>query len=290
MPVALAPLITEAAAVGLDVGFRSLEDARASADIVDASWMVEAVVADWGGSGSQQASFGMQLAETFMPNKPASELGEPLQLFCVELLDQAQAHLDGRLNELRGALEASPSTRELGLNLAVSVLVSRKEADGEYADEIIHADAFDGTVVGLAFVCSKMGTRLFPAATFAEAPVEQFIRESETGKRNGLSRVVEGAEGEMRTLQPATLLTMPPAVAHARPDGRVDDYQPAGPRWFARAHIELRPRRGRGAWDSTQRMQVGLLVAEHVWRDSNFAAAVQDHLNEREIQLRTAGK
>ena len=115
-----------------------------------------------------------------------------------------------------------------------------------------------------------MGTRIFPDALFVQAPVEQFINESYSGYRNGFSPVVVGGQGVMRMLPPGRLLIMPAAVAHARPDGHVEDYPPAGPRWFARAQLELRPAGGRGAWDTMQRMEVSLLVAQHVWGDAAF--------------------
>ena len=133
-------------------------------------------------------------------------------------------------------------------------------------------------MLGLAFVCSKMGTRLYPDATFVQPPLDQFLAESATGVRTGFSRVVDGAHGEERVLTPRSLMLMPAAIAHARPDGRVDEHLPPGPRWFARAHLELRPAGGRAAWDSIQRMTVALLVAEHVWRDADFVRAVRQRL------------
>lgn len=267
----LRPELIIAPAEQLASQFDTLERRRASLAVADASWMGEATIADWGGG---EESFGTQIAKAFVPNGAGAALGEPLRAFCARMLDGVQSQLRERLVLLRDALEVSLLTRQLELQLSVAMLLSRTPSDGEYRGELIHADAFDGTVLGLAFVCSKMGTRLFQDAVFAEAPVTQFVRESRSGNRNGFSRVVDGAQGVERVLQPGTLLIMPAAVAHARPDGRVDDHDPpGGPRWFARAHLELRPVGGRRAWSDAQRMQVALLVAEHVWRDAAFLAA-----------------
>ena len=127
------------------------------------------------------------------------------------------------------AVHDSPSTRKLGLQLAVTIMVSRKPADGEYRNELIHADAFDGTVIGLAFLCSKMGTRLFPDAVFVQAPVEQFINETLSGRRNGFSPVVPDRCGAMRTLQPGALLIIPAAVAPHGPTGAWMSIHPQDP-------------------------------------------------------------
>lgn len=251
--------------------FDALERRRASLALADASWMCESTIADWGGG---EESFGSQGATTFAANAAGAALGEPLRAFCSCMLDVVQLQLRERLARLRCALEESLLTRTLELQLAVTMLLSRTPSDGVYRGELVHADAFDGTVLGLAFVCTKMGTRLYQDAVFVEAPVQQFVRESRSGKRNGFSRVVEGAQGDERVLQPGTLLIVPAAVAHARPDGRVDDHAPSGaPRWFARAHLELRPVQGRNAWSDAQRIEIALLVAEHVWRDAAFLAA-----------------
>ena len=81
----------------------------------------------------------------------------------------------------------------------------------------------------------------------------------------------------MRQLTPRTLMILPAAVAHARPDGRVDAHTPLGPRWFARVHLELRPVvGGPKAWGAQQRMAVALRVLEHVWRDPSFLALAKD--------------
>ena len=192
---------------------------------------------------------------TISPTNPtAASLGRPLRSFCAAFLDTVQLYMSERFETLWRSVKDSTLACELGLQLAVTFMISRKASDDEYRDESIHADAFDGTVIGLAMLCSKMGARLFPDAVFVQAPVEQFIKESSSGSRHGFSPVTEGGHGVMRTLSPGAILIMPAAVAHARPDGRVEDYPPAGPRWFARAHMELRPASGRCAWDSIQRM------------------------------------
>ena len=240
--------------------------------------MAQAVLAEWG-SPAAADSARAQLADTYAPNQPAALLGEPLQAFCACMLEAVQRQLAPLLAPLRSAVVAAETTRVLSLRLHATLTVSRAPADAEYRGELLHADAFDGTVLGLAFVCSKMGTRLYPQASFVEPPLEQFLRESRGGMRNGFSRVVEGAQGEMRPLAPRQLMILPAAVAHARPDGRVDAHPPAAaPRWFARAHLELRPAGGPKAWDERQRMAVALLVAEHVWRDAGFLAAARERL------------
>ena len=282
--VQLRPLVIATAAKGLAEALAALEAVRKSDDH---AWMVEATIAEWG-IGEQ--SFGLQGAPTLAPNVAAAGLGRPLRNFCTAFLDAMQIELRDRLHALWRAVEASPSLRELGLQLAVTFMVTRKPPDGEYRDEMIHADAFDGTVIGLAFVCSKMGTRLYPDAVFTQAPVEQFIKESWSGNRAGLSPVKEGAHGLVRVMPPATLLIMPAAVAHARPDGRVQDHAPTGARWFARAHVELRPAAGRRAWDGTQRMEVALLVAHHVWRDPAFVAAAKAQLRAQGAALQSGFK
>ena len=268
----LRPELIIAPAEELTSHFDALERRRAGAAAADASsWMAETTIGDW---GDGEERFGTQASKAFVANAPGAALGEPLRACCACMLDSVQSQLRERLVLLRSALEVSLLTRTLELQMSVTMLLSRTPSDGEYRGELIHADAFDGTVLGLAFVCSKMGTRLFQDAVFVEAPVKQFARESRSGKRNGFSRVVDGAQGDERVLQPGMLLIMPAAVAHARPDGKVCDHDPpAGPRWFARAHLELRPVGGRRAWSDAQRMQVALLVAEHVWRDAAFLAA-----------------
>ena len=271
--VHLRPLMIESPVPDLAEALVDLESAH---DSDAACWMLEGTVADW---GAAEESFGSQCSSTFLCNGPAeANLGPPLRSFCAAFLDSVQLHMHEQLTKLWSAVHDSPSTRKLGLQLAVTIMVSRKPADGEYRNELIHADAFDGTVIGLAFLCSKMGTRLFPDAVFVQAPVEQFINETLSGRRNGFSPVVPDRCGAMRTLQPGALLIIPAAVAHARPDGRVDKHSPAGPRWFARAHMELRPAMGRCAWDKKQRMEVALLVAQHVWRDAEFLANVMEQL------------
>ena len=272
----LRPLVTEVPEVQFAAALADLEQVRSSRSD-ESSWMVEATLRRWGLPAGP--SFGSQLISTFAPNQAAAKLGDPLCSFCASMLDAVQLQLHERLEQLRSALDAAP-TCQLELQLSVTLMLSRKASDDEYRDEIIHADAFDGTVLCLALVCSKMGTRLYPDATFVQPPVEQFLAESATGKRTGFSRVVDGAHGEERVLTPDSLMIMPAAIAHARPNGRVDEHAPPGPRWFARAHLELRPTAGRAAWDSTQRMTVALLVAEHVWRDAGFVRAVRLRLEE----------
>jgi hypothetical protein len=273
--VQLRPLVTEEPAPGMDM-FDALEEARTTLSLDDASWMVEAMLSDWGRPAAP--SFSSQAAATFSPNPAAVRLGEPLRRFCMRMLDAVQLQLRERVQPLWRSLEASTHTAQLKLQLAVRLTVTRKAADDAFVDEIIHADAFDGTVLSLAFVSSKMGTRLFPDAVFVQPPVEQFIAESKSGRRNGFSRVVECAHGGMRVLHPGLLAILPPAMAHARPEGRVDAHPPLGPRWFARAHLELRPSGGRTAWDCAQRISTALLVAEHVWQDEGFLAAVNQEL------------
>lgn len=290
-PLRLRPLttLTQAPAAALAEHLEGLEHARASCGAEHASWMVEAVVGEWAPPAPPRShlsaavatptSFGVQVCASYLPNLAAAELGAPLRAFYACLMDEVQQLMHEPLQALGAALAASVTTRGLRLQLHTILTVSRTPAEAEYRHELLHADAFDGTVLALAFLCSKMGTRLFPNARFVEPPLEQFLRESRSGKRNGFSRVVEGKEGAMERLSPRQLLILSAAVAHARPDGRVDAHAPIGPRWFARAHLELRPAGGPKAWDAQQRMAVALLVAEHVWRDASFVAAAKERLS-----------
>ena len=236
----------------------------------DASWMAQASIQSW----HQEASpFSVQLAETFTPNMAAGRIAAPLRGFCACMLDALEPYLRPKLNRLLLALEAA-SLASLELHLAVTFTLSRKAVDDVYQNEIVHADAFDGTVLGLVFLCNKMGTRIYPQAVFREPPIDQFVQESHSGRRNGYS-LVSSTGIEMRTLRPRTMLIMPAAVAHVRPDGAVGSFMPAGPRWFARAMIELKPKGGPKAWGD-KRAAVAQLVAEHVWGDPAFAQAARD--------------
>ena len=78
-----------------------------------------------------------------------------------------------------------------------------------------------------------------------------------------------------RTWTANTLVVMPAAVAHSKPDERMDpDPEPSEPRWFCRAVIRVAIARGTAA--KGERMALALLVAEHVWGDTRFAAAARD--------------
>ena len=269
-------LVTETPAEDVAERLERLESVRASRGVHHASWMAQVMIDDWGSAGSP--SYASQLAATYVPNQPAAELGEPLRALCECLLDRVQAELFEQLLMLSVALEAAEATRVLRLQLCATLTVTRTPADAVYSSELVHADAFDGTVIGLAFLCTKMGTRIFEEATFVEAPLQQFVRESSGGMRNGFSRVIAGSEGASRQLKPRQLMILPAAVAHARPNGRVDAHAPLGPRWFVRAHLELRPAGGPKAWGAQQRMAVALLVLEHVWRDPSTLALAKDEV------------
>jgi len=80
--------------------------------------------------------------------------------------------------------------------------------------------------------------------------------------------------------RPRSLAILPAAVAHARPDGNVADFSPAGPRWFARAQLELLPAAGTKGWTAAERLRVSMLVVEHVWRDPAFVEVVARELSE----------
>ena len=53
------------------------------------------------------------------------------------------------------------------------------------------------------------------------------------------------------------------------------DASPAGPRWFARALLELLPAAGAKAWTACERLHVARLVVQHIWRDATFLEAIE---------------
>ena len=85
--------------------------------------------------------------------------------------------------------------------------------------------------------------------------------------------------GPLRRWRPGTLVCMPAATAHSKPDERLErDPAPSLPRWFARVNLRVAAagRRARTEAGREERLALALLVAEHVWEDTAFVAAATE--------------
>lgn len=92
-----------------------------------------------------------------------------------------------------------------------------------------------------------------------------------------MPRQIERADaGRLRAWRPGTLVVLPAATAHSRPDE--PDGDPAVPRWFCRASIRVALEGRKDPDARAKRLQLALLVAEHVWGDVEFAAAARREL------------
>ena len=168
------------------------------------------------------------------------------------------------------------------LRLGAAVTV-RRTAGGEHgvraaherhSDSAVHSDAWDGTVLCFGLASTKLGTPIWPEATFPDA-VRMFVSQSRTGRKFAQQLEAEGEGkdgfGPQRPWRPGTLVAMPACVAHSKPFAA--DPDPKTPRWFVRATVRVgvAGRRRVDEEGRTERLALALLVAEHVWGDAAFA-------------------
>ena len=150
---------------------------------------------------------------------------------------------------------------------------------------VIHCDSWDGTILCFGLCSTKLGTPVYPDCAFP-SPIALFLSQSRTGKSHPHKPQEAGGEvGPLRKWVPNTLVVLPAATAHSRPDENIEpDADPDIPRWFCRATLRVaiagKPR-GKAAKRAAKkefeadRLALALLVAETVWGDPVFATAAR---------------
>ena len=206
-------------------------------------------------------------------------------------------------SRLTRLLEAAGPDLAAKLRLGADVTIRRsaggshgtKAAWEKHNPSAVHSDSWDGTILCFALASNKMGTPVYPAARFPR-PLKMFLSHSRTGRRyahqleddppggGGSGSAAAAADaaaartallGPLRPWRPGTLVVMPACVAHSKPFEA--DPDPDAPRWFCRAtlRVDVAGRRARAREGHEQRLEVALLVAEHVWEDPAFVAAAR---------------
>lgn len=142
---------------------------------------------------------------------------------------------------------------------------------------MVHCDSFDGSVLCFGLCSTKLGTPVFPDAVFND-PVRLFLEQSQAGRGQpsqlGSHDAPTAPLGPRRPWTAGSLVIMPAATAHSRPDEVLEpDPAPAVPRWFVRATVRASIAGRRPPATEAERLAVALAVAEHCWGDPVFAAA-----------------
>ena len=217
-----------------------------------------------------------------------SAAGMALRRVCAMMLQSTFAPLEARVDRLLAAVAAARPGLAGRLKFGADVTIRRTctargghdvEATG-YSMSGVHCDSWDGTILCFGLCSTKLGTPVYPEAVFP-SPVDMFLTQSRTGKSlpYTLGTVDQAHLGPLRRWKPGTLVVLPAATAHSKPAAAVEvDEAPETPRWFCRVTIRLaiagrRPRAQTN--ELTERLALALLVAEHVWGDTGFAAAAQ---------------
>ena len=93
----------------------------------------------------------------------------------------------------------------------------RRDVD-DFKENTLHADTFDGCMVAFALACNKIQTPVYPGARFEPPALQRFI--DEAPGTPGVTRPAEipvADAGPLRVGRDATILVLPPCVAHSIP-------------------------------------------------------------------------